>query len=250
MKHLNFLILNLFLLSVGISSCAHQKHRRIVSSFPSTVAGLSLANSHELAHGKGRVFRGMAPYELHHIEELKKIGITDVLIFKTAENRDDLMEEMSLFQRYAYSDRKVQHIPFKWKDIKSFKEACLQSLQALRLLKSIRDSQDQKIFFHCTVGEDRTGYMSGLFELLSRPDELENVYQEEMCRWGYADAAPDKPIERVVKPIHETLTPTFFKMAELVRQRKITWENLSDSVCDQEPLKISPHPCLTAKVTP
>lgn len=116
------------------------------------------------------------------------------------------------------------------------------TLKALRVLKEVKEdsTEDRKILFHCTVGEDRTGYLAALFSLLeeenlkSNPQRVKEIFENEACRGGYEGGNKNKP--RAVKlSIREALTPLFTKMAFKIQRGYITWEKLNDRQCDIDP---------------
>lgn len=215
---------------------AHAKFREkknLKSPIPSDVSGLTIPNSHYVALGKGTVVRGMHP--LGKAKELKKFGVTDVLIFKT-ETRDEVRRERDELRRAGYTDDHIIDIPFAWDELPPFAESCRQTLQALKLLGDVVTTEGRTLFFHCTVGEDRTGYLAGLFRILHQYQNPADVFQKELCENGYASGDPDpsKETAGVNAKIGRGLTPLFFRMAALIEEKKLTTEHLDSAVCNDE----------------
>jgi hypothetical protein len=218
-----FLPLILFLYSsIGLA---------LSSPFASSVDGISIPNTHVVAENKSPVLRGMAPKNAAQVDELVDYGITQILIFKNETSSGDIAKEEVLLEGKIAT---VHKIPFKWKGIRGFKSECLQTLEALRLIKSALNRKNAGLFFHCTVGEDRTGYLAGLYRILFEDAELTDVWRTEMCERGYADGNPKKPFE-VVNLVHENLTPLFLKMVALIDAGEISKGKLDDAACDQAP---------------
>jgi len=204
------------------------------SPFPSTVAGLTTPNSHKMEYGNERVYRGQAPRNLEEFKQLKKFGFTDVLIFKK-QTRTEVDEEKKTLKKLGYKGAQVHHIPFKWKDLDNFREACEQTLQGLRLLVKVEKSTDRKVFFHCTVGEDRTGYLAGLYELLHKVDKVQHTFRDEMCQKGFGMGNPNKPVQPVVMPIRASLTPLYLKMAYKIKYGYLRLDYLNSKQCEHDP---------------
>lgn len=215
---------------------SHAKFREkkdLQSNIPSDVSGLTIPNSHYVSVDKGTVVRGMHP--LGRAKELKKFGVTDVLIFKS-ETRDEVRRERAELKSIGYHDDRIVEIPFSWNELPPFSESCRQTLQALKLLTEVTATEGRTLFFHCTVGEDRTGYLAGLFRILRDGWKPEHTFRKEMCENGYAagDPAPDKASNGVNDKIALGLTPLYFKMAALIEEKKLTAENLDPAVCEDE----------------
>lgn len=189
---------------------------------------LSIENSHQLDR-EGQIFRGREPKKLVH--ELKELGITDVIIFKN-DVRGEVAKEKEELKTLGI---RYHHIPFLWKDISSLKDACRQTVRALRIMKRVKEAGG-KVFFHCTAGEDRTGLLAGLYRMLNDGYSSRNAFENEMCRNGYSDGNPGKPAF-VVSAIEKGLTPLFLQMASAVESGRLGRETLSYAVCEKmEPL--------------
>ncbi len=194
------------------------------SPFPSSIGGIKLPNSHFLDDSE-KIIRGMAPNK--YINDLLKLGVTDVLIFKN-QVRSEVDKEIELLEQNGIEN--IYQIPFLWHDYPSYEETCAQTIEALKIIREIKQSSSRVLFYHCTVGEDRTGYLSAIWKLISSTESLEDVFQTQMCEKGYARGNPHKP-EFVVKEVRNDLTPLFLAMTELVFQGKIRENYLSTRVC-------------------
>lgn len=207
------------------------------SPIASTVTGLSIPNAHIVAtnsRGLPSAIRGMAPQNQAQFLELRQLGVTNVLIFKNQVN-DEVTKEVQHLQRLGLPANRIHQIPFPWKDLNDFPAACEMTVQALQILAQT-EKAGGRTFFHCTVGEDRTGYLAGLHLLASgRAKEVRQVFNDEMCEKGYEAGNPFKPVDRVVLKIRETLTPTFLKMASLLKTY-----GLRPDLCRQ-PLRSQPQ---------
>ncbi|MFH1724938.1 MAG: tyrosine-protein phosphatase [Elusimicrobiota bacterium] len=204
------------------------------SAFPSTVEGLVIPNAHDLKlESKGRVIRGMAPRHEQDIRDLIALGVEDILAFKQAW-KDEVNEGIALLKEMGYKEDRLHHIPFRWKYFESFQKPCRQTLEAVKILRDA-ERDGRTVFFHCTVGEDRTGYLAAVYRLLAQGRTAEDVFQNEMCLHGYGAGNPQKPVERVVLKIRRELTPLYLKMAYLVSIGAVTLDNLDGSACAAEP---------------
>lgn len=218
------------------SSCSAAVLR---SPFPSTTPGLSIPNSHSLPTAKdgGKIYRGSAPYYDREFKELSALGITDILIFKN-QSQDEVDTEIVKLQNEGFTSSQIKNIPFLWKEFESFEEPCRQTIEALEFFQEIAKDSHRKLFFHCTVGEDRTGYLAGLYELLSQKKNVNDVFRSQMCQNGFADGNPKKP-DFVVDAIHEQLTIYYFAMAYLFEKTDQNLNHLNPSVCQNDVLKES-----------
>ena len=245
-QHLGFSLWAALLLNIAACSTnpalltpEQQESRReaeMVSPFPSTIPNLPLPNAHDVvrAHNKksGTVVRGMRPRNDEDIAALKKFGITDILVFR--EQKKGTQEIENLIKHYVlkgFDKEHVFHIPFHWKDISSFEEACVQTVEALKLMqKTALARGGKKLYVHCTVGEDRTGYLSAIYHRIFEKKSSDTVFKEDMCAWGYGDADPTKPAP-VVKLVNDNITMAFAKMNALIDQGKFTKDSLDPEDC-------------------
>jgi len=176
-----------------------------LSPFASTVAGITIANSHEVVPG---ILRGSQP--LKKVSELKDYGIDEVIIFKS-QTKTEVDEQLVALKDLAI---KSHHIPFKWKGLESPQVACEQIVKALQIIRRAQKA-NRTVFFHCTVGEDRTGVLAGLLRMEVDRISTDSAWTSEMCANGYADGNPKKPWN-VASAIHQELTPLFFALAAKV----------------------------------
>ena len=168
----------------------------------------------------------MAP--LGKIEELKNFDITDILIFKN-QTRDEIDRERAEVSDIA-PEIKITQMDFPWHNVESYVETCERTIDALRLMRSIDRNPTRKLFYHCTVGEDRTGLLSGLWDMLKFGKTTSNVFKNQMCENGYEAGNPQKPAY-VVNEIRDDLTPMFIMMAKKIEIGKLKMRNLTKSVC-------------------
>jgi hypothetical protein len=217
-----------------IFACSRTACSELRSPLPSDVPGITIPNAHLVGQGgPGLVLRGNAPRR-EEIQQLKTYGITDILIFKK-QTSSEVVQEIESLQKAGYAPERIRQIPFLWKDFGSFQETCEMTVQGLRVLSEIRDTPRRGVFFHCTVGEDRTGYLAGLFRMLAEGWDTDRAFRQELCGRGYEAGDPGKAPEVVAK-IRAGLTPAYLKMAYLISNGLITRENLDASACGQEPV--------------
>ncbi len=205
----------------------------LVSPFASTVEGLNIPNAHVVGRRDGEVIRGMAPKS--KIPELVAHGVTDIVIFKD-ELKGDVSAEIALLKQNGYTPDRIHAIPFRWRDIPGFRGACEQMIDALQILETAYRTPGRSAFFHCTVGEDRTGMLAALFKMIEMPEEgwsTRKAFDDEMCMHGYEAGNPQKP-EFVVDIIRREMTPIFLKLATLVDTGTIAAGKLDRSVCAQD----------------
>ena len=217
---------------------------KLHSPFKSTVSGnmnISIPNAHVLEQSAtaGIVLRGEQPGD--HILELAAAGITDVLIFKK-QTQAEVDQELAILtgqvaldggsKKMSFPAERVHIVPFPWKNFPDQQVACQQSLQALRVLRDIHNQPGRSVYFHCTVGEDRTGYLAGLYRILFDGWTAQQAWINEMCKWGYGSGDPRKP-DTVNQAINRELTPIFLRMLELLESQKLSLLSLDDDqVCD------------------
>lgn len=182
------------------------------SPIPSSISGIELPNAHFISEGENLI-RGMAPKG--HYEELTSLGVTKVLIFKKQSRKEVDVEIRELRER-GFSSKDILHIPFLWHDFPSEELACEQSIEALNFLLN-NEKRGETVFLHCTVGEDRTGHLSGLYRIFKQRWSIEKAFKEEMCERGYGRGNKNKP-SYVVSEIRSALTPIFLKMAKRIQE--------------------------------
>jgi hypothetical protein len=233
MKKLIFIAIFTLLTILSSYSFAH-----LVSPMPSTVEALDLPNAHIVYENfltEGALVRGMAPIKDYQKEQLLEFGVDEILIFKN-DTRGEVAEEVREFKRMGVRDDQIHQIPFPWKDHDSFTNTCEMTVKALMLMEEA-ESKGKTLFFHCTVGEDRTGYLAGLFLIWKNYEMIEDIFESEMCQRGYGAGNPFKPYSRVVKKIRDSLTPRFSQMAYLLKKTKKAAKPLSLNVCSWHPRK-------------
>jgi len=181
------------------------------SPFESSIENLTVPNSHYV--GSEWVIRGQTPRNLEEYQQLKELGVKKVLIFKN-ETKNEVQTEIQTLNKLKI---KSKHIEFPWKEITNFVPVCENAKMALKWIKQ-NEASNETTFFHCTVGEDRTGLLAGLI-LLSNESGLsvKSVYKDELCAKGYEAGDPNKNAG-VSKTVRENLTPVFLKMTYLLKK--------------------------------
>ncbi len=182
------------------------------SPFVGTVEGLSIPNSHYVIDEL--IIRGQTPRNKDEYLELVSLGVKNILIFKK-ETKNEVQAEIKTLNSLGV---KSLHISFPWKDIMEFSPVCEDVKQALLWLENKKNA-GEKSFFHCTVGEDRTGLLAGLILFSNTGLNIKNIFQEELCEKGYEAGDPEKA-SNVSKLVRENLTPVFLKMAYLIKMAK------------------------------
>ena len=202
------------------------------SPFPSCVEGIEIPNTHALDED-GLVLRGMAPRNRQDIEALRTSSIDTVLIFKNQVKLEVHQETIKL-RGAGFSGKQIKIIPFKWKEHENFTYVCKQTLEAMNLIENQRKN-NKSIFFHCTVGEDRTGYLAGLMRWWWEEGSVTEIFETEMCWNGYGAGNPKKPYKQVVKKIRDSLTPLFVKMTYVLAGAKSLD---ADKLCAKDPAEL------------
>lgn len=202
----------------------------LASPFASTVDGISIPNAHVVGSNPN-LLRGMAPREDSEFAELERAGVKSVLVFKNPTSaHDEVQAEVDKVEAsFGVGDGDAVGIPFKWKDIGPFQTPCEQTVQALEFIKA-RLAEHKKTYFHCTVGEDRTGTLAALERLAVEPNLTpEQAWDEEMCERGYGSGNPLKPAV-VTKALETSLKPLYRKLSWLVKKGA-----LNPSACRSDP---------------
>lgn len=208
-----------------------------VSPFRSSIDEISIPNAHIIANDpksdRGLVIRGMAPVQDGAVEELINYGIEEILIFKN-QTREEIDKEVDELFKAKFPMDNIHHIPFKWKDFYNFEVPCIQTIKALRILRHAY-KQKKPIFFHCTVGEDRTGFLAGVFRYLLNPrQDINQLFKKELCERGYAAGNPEKP-DFVVNAIRDGISPLFTKFLYKIDSKAISFKNLNYETCSEDP---------------
>ena len=227
-----------YLLLLLLASCATtNREASLVSPVPSSVPGTRVTNVHLIDKDQGRVYRGMRIRDKEDAVNLQNvIGMTDVLIFRAASSGVGVDDELKILAEIGLPKASVCHIPFEWKKFPSFQVACEQSLEALRLMRESVKTAGKSLYLHCTVGEDRTGYIAALYNMIYLGWSEDRAFTEEMCARGYADGNPIKPAE-VSEIIHSAVTPVFLKMSHLVRTQPKRVKAYDASLCAADPIE-------------
>ncbi len=207
----------------------------LLSPFPSTVAGISIRNTHlvnDPTPSGVEILRGNAPNS--STQELTEHGVTDVLVFKN-QTGTEIDDEIALLASLGLPPDHVTQIPFRWKYLPEFAVSCRQLISGLELLeRAAHGAPGTRLFFHCTVGEDRTGVLAGLFRMIDQQWPLDHAFKDELCENGYENGNPYKP-DYVIQLIRDGLTPLFLKMAYLVESGKLSAASLDPAICDADP---------------
>lgn len=201
------------------------------SPFPSSIEGLDLPNAHFVNASK-TIIRSMAPHG--YIKMLKKIGVNEVIIFKN-QTRNEVDKEIVELNKNGIT--KIHHIPFRWNKIASFSKACKQTVRALKIMKRVDNTKNGKLLFHCTVGEDRTGFLAGIWDMLNNGLSHLEAFKSQMCQRGFAHGNPKKPYY-VIKQIRQGLTPLYIQMARLIDKGDLALNNLDESVCEKHQIQL------------
>ena len=206
------------------------------SSFAqAAIEGSTIPNAHIVYETEGaQVIRGKAPANAQQMQELIDLGVSEFIIFKN-DVKGEVEKEKQTLKDLGIAPRSITHIAFPWKDLHDFKSACTMTVKALKTIETAV-AKNKSLFFHCTVGEDRTGYLAGLWGLWAGTyTSVPQSVQEELCARGYEAGNKDKPYQNVVLKIRETLTPTYLKMVMVLADARNRGLDLNPSLCETEP---------------
>ena len=201
---------------------------KLISPIAGSLRGVTIANAHQV-DAEGYVFRSMAPRLEADYAELMRLGIASVLIFKN--DRDGTVRQE--MDRLNAASILGEHIPMEWRDYRDFQEPCELTIAALKFLLAVR-SEGRKVLTHCTVGEDRTGYLAALYRLLTENQDAKTMFLEEMCERGYEQGDAAKPFTPYVLKLRQALTALYARMAERIRRSEISATNLDARVCQTD----------------
>ncbi len=194
------------------------------SYFPSSVDGLDIPNAHWVENSY--ILRGQTPRNKMEYEQLKNLGVGHVIIFKN-QTKNEVVQELKILSEIGI---KATHIDFPWKNITGFAPVCEKALTALKILKNNNDRK-MTTFFHCTVGEDRTGLLAGLMlQVVGANRDLLNIHDQEMCQKGFGAGNPQKHWQ-VAKTVRENLIPVYLKMSYLLKKSNYILDLVN---CDHE----------------
>jgi hypothetical protein len=207
-------------------------HGGLSSPFHSTVDGVEIPNTH-LVGTSGKLYRGMAPRSDEEMQQLIDAGIGAVLVFKNQTgNGTDVADEIAKLNTLGIPASRTKNIPFAWKDLPNYQDPCTQTVEALKFIKT-NLSAGKKTFFHCTVGEDRTGLLAAVHRMLNEPNlDAGAAWDGEMCERGYGAGNPLKPAF-VRGKLEDGLKPLYRKLAYLAKKGAL--DSLDTSVCTTDP---------------
>lgn len=235
------LIFSLSILS--LSACASKKPimitegDRTLPALQSTHEPLEAIGNVHLLRDDGRIIRGALPEG--KVNLLKDNGVTDVLIFRHV--KDNGAKEKKELREYGYTDKQVHHVPMRWRNIKSYEQACRDVVNGLKVIKQVEEDPRRKLYLHCTMGEDRTGMISGIYRMVFQNWSADRAYQTEMCGRGFGDANPRKPPE-VAIAVNESLKVLYARMALLIENGNLNKLTLDPKACgkpvSEEKIKI------------
>ncbi len=184
----------------------------MISNMPATYKETGIPNSHLVSKN---IIRGMAPRNEADINRLLSLGVNEFLIFKVDTN-GEVQKEMDLLLQKGILKKNISQYDFPWKDINDFRAICEMTIDALKKIENA-EKNNRKMYFHCTVGEDRTGYLAGLYRIYSEKKSVDEIFVSELCEKGYEAGNPKKGMNVVAK-IRDGLTPSFLTMAKLIQK--------------------------------
>jgi hypothetical protein len=210
---------------------------QLISPFSSSIADVGIFNAHvvaEDASSGAKLVRGMKPFRDADFEDLQRLGVEAVLIFKRPTAATEVADEIDGLAPIGIPEAQVANVEFPWKDFGDFTTPCEMTVRSLKLLKTWFGG-GKTTFFHCTVGEDRTGYLAGLYRLLTEQASVTTIFDQEMCQRGYSAGNPQKPAVAVANEVDADLTPLFLKMAFKIANGELTEATLDEAVCATDP---------------
>jgi hypothetical protein len=206
------------------SILAHTSFLFLLASTASVSEALPVKNFSQVG-GTETLLRGAQPGKSAGL--LRDLGVDAVLIFKS-DTRGEVTKEVNALLSSGLKESDVHHIPMAWKDL-DLGEACLQTVGALEILsRAVADGKT--VFFHCTAGEDRTGMLAGLNRVLHENADVEQMFEEELCKKGYSNGNPGKP-KIVIDQIESGLTPLYFALAEKIAAAKSSGRKIGPGLC-------------------
>lgn len=200
----------------------------LIAAPKSTIKNVTISNAHLVGKNAGVVYRGSQPVGKE--DQLVKLGITDVLIFKN-QIKDEVNQEIENLKAAGLQKSHIYYIPFEWKIGANEVDQCRRTISALEILLRVYSTENRSIYFHCTVGEDRTGLLAGLFRQLIEDGNRDQIFESEMCKKGYEAGDKGKP-PQVIKQIRAVLTPLYMKISNAITRNEITTENLNENFCN------------------
>ena len=96
-----------------------------------------------------------------------------------------MQKDLNKLLEIEVAQKNILQLNFPWKDITDYQSVCEMTVDALNMIKN-SENLNQRIYFHCTVGEDRTGLLAGLYKIYRGDNESRHeVFESEMCDKGY-----------------------------------------------------------------
>ncbi|MGE3611330.1 MAG: tyrosine-protein phosphatase [Bacteriovoracaceae bacterium] len=205
----------------------------LISPIPSTFLEVSTPNTHIVDKTESSyILRGSTPKNKDDIQSLITFGVKKIIILKN-QTRNEVDEEIKDIQSLGFEKNNIIHLPLKWRDFFLLKTQCELSLQALKEIKAALELK-QSLYFHCTVGEDRTGHLSALWKFYRNPTHsAEELFLSEMCAYGFEAKNPNKPMKNV-NDIRAFLTPLYFRMIDFLKRELSQGKTLEEMVCPDE----------------
>ncbi len=191
-------------------------------AFPASADGLK--NFHPVSKS-GLVLRGAQPLGVS--TALLQAQVDQVLIFKN-DTKGEVEKEIAELKQAGFLAKNIHHIPMAWKQM-DLVQSCQQTIQALKVLAKA-EAAGQTIYFHCTVGEDRTGMLAGLYRIMTEGLSTRQAFSEELCDRGYSDGNPNKP-RNVTNEIEKGLTPLFIALGQAIETKQLNAGRLSATIC-------------------
>lgn len=176
------------------------------SSIPSTVPGVTIKNVHQVAQG---VYRGSLPEKKIH--ELEAIGIKVIIALRP--NNQKEKDELK-----SYNGIEFIEIPMRWKSLPSDYTFDRQIKEALGYIAyGMAYPEDGAVYLHCSLGEDRTGLVFGLYRMLYNGWSRQDAWNE-MLSYGYKTGEKQW--------ITRELTKVFNRWADDIEWCRITWDDI------------------------
>ena len=220
---------------------------QFVSVFPSTFADVSTPNTH-ITHKNGYtlILRGGTPRNSDDLKSLIDFGIHKILIIKN-ETKNEVQNELAALNELNFPQKNVIRYKFLWKNFTSFKNQCEMTLDILKEIEKSVDNK-QSTYFHCSVGEDRTGYISVLWKIYQNPNlKFDDLFNNELCDHGYEGANPNKGARNVME-IRAYTTKMLLLMFNTLKQASEKNTSLSDIQCPD--IKFQPDPNIKYRCGP
>lgn len=213
-----------------------------VADMENEVDGLTLGNTHEVYRGEGRLIRGHEPGK--KVDELQKIGVTDVLIYKV-ERRNEVSREIEALKKIGIKEERIHHVDMDWQKIKNPEDACRETVGAINTLSKVATTRGRTGYFHCTAGQDRTGLLAGLLRMRLEGWTAQDAFFKEMCAHGYGFGDTKRPAN-VSGVVEKNLTPIFLQIAGQLMAGAGSRSELNPSLCAkpvQNPLPLTTFKC-------